>query len=161
MHYFAYGSCMDRESFSRTVGKENFEILGAAILPDYRLAFNLYSESRRGGVADIVSSPGERVEGVLYRLKPEALPPLDDREGVYLGRYQRINVNVLWQGRAIPAMTYTVVGKHPEEIPPSIEYARLIYNGARQQLSDEYRKKLVLEWNEKFGLDYFLKKEFK
>lgn len=161
MLYFAYGSCMDRESFSMTVGKGNFEILGAAILPDYRMAFNLYSDSRKGGVADVVPSPGDRMEGVLYRLKPEALPPLDEREGVHLGRYQRMNVNVHWQGRAIQAMTYTVVEKHPEEIPPSIDYAQLIYNGALQQLSDAYRKKLVLEWNEKFGLDYFLKKEFK
>ncbi|SEM72409.1 gamma-glutamylcyclotransferase family protein [Lihuaxuella thermophila] len=159
MYYFAYGSCMDAESFSNTVGKENYEVLGAAVLPDYRLAFNLYSETRKGGVADVVMSPGDQVEGVLYRLSPEALPPLDQREGVELGRYRRVYVNVHWQGRVLSAMTYTVVEKLPDEIPPSMEYARLVYNGARQQLSDAYRKKLVREWSEKFGLDDFLKKE--
>jgi len=41
VRYFAYGSCMDEESFRSTVGEKNYEVLGRAILPGYRLAFTL------------------------------------------------------------------------------------------------------------------------
>lgn len=155
VYFFAYGSCMDVDSFSRTVGAGNFEIVGAAVLKDYRLVFNLYSDFRGGGVADIVSHPGEQVEGVLYRLKPEALDPLDQREGVDRGIYRRMTVTVFHQRQPVKTMTYTVVNKEQKDLAPSQEYAQLIYNGAVQQLSDSYRKKLVHDWKQNFGLDFF------
>ncbi|MBA4492946.1 gamma-glutamylcyclotransferase family protein [Paenactinomyces guangxiensis] len=159
IHYFAYGSCMDIDSFLKTVGEGNCEIAGAATLKNYRLAFNLFSEYRQGGVADIVASPGDYVEGVLYRLKPEALPALDEREGVGTGRYRRMDITVEYNGTEIRTMTYTVVHKEKEELSPGNDYAQLIYNGAVRHLSGTYRKKLVNEWEQKFGLDHFKKLE--
>ena len=156
IYYFAYGSCMDEKSFQNTVGKENYEVVGAAVLKDYQMVFNAYSAKRNGGVADLVFEPGGEMEGVLYRLKPEALEPLDEREGVGIGKYKRIEVNVCYQDHLISAMTYTVVNKEQAEIKPSIEYLQLIYSGAARHLSDSYRAKLAEEWARKFGIADFL-----
>ncbi|MFC7441356.1 gamma-glutamylcyclotransferase family protein [Laceyella putida] len=156
LHYFAYGSCMDEHSFKGTVGAGNYSVLGVASLPDYRLAFTLYSEHRQGGVADIVAAKGERVEGVLYLLHPDALPDLDKREGVDIGHYRRIRVKVWHQGSLVEAETYTVVNKASEEIKPSEAYLKLIYNGAVGQLSPAYRRRLAEQWNKRFGVRSFL-----
>jgi cation transport regulator ChaC len=150
--YFAYGSCMDEDSFAQTVGWENYRIVGRAILVDYSLVFNWYNDRRQGGVADVIPAKGEIVEGVLYQLKPEALPPLDEREGVSRGIYRRVNIVLSWEQKCMEALTYTVVDKAPTEFVPSREYAQLIYNGAKRFLSDTYRKQLIHTWEMKFGL---------
>lgn len=155
MNYFAYGSCMDPDSFSYTVDPRYFEVVGAAVLRDYTLAFTLYSGNRDGGVADVIPSSGDYVEGVLYNLRSEALPPLDEREGVSVGLYEQQTIAVECNNNTIEAMTYMVVQKSPVEIPPSTAYAQLIYNGAVQYLSFSYRKKLVKSWNKKFGMDTY------
>jgi cation transport regulator ChaC len=152
IYYFAYGSCMDERSFAGTVGYGNYQILGRAILSDYRLAFNLYSDYRKGGVADIVPDKGKVVEGILYHLRPEALVPLDEREGVAIGLYRRMNVMVSWEHKRVEAFTYTVVNKELKDLAPSKEYAQLIYNGVKRFLSDHYKEELVQTWKAKFGL---------
>lgn len=152
LHYFAYGSCMDENSFKGTVGVGNYKVMGAAKLPDHRLAFTLYSEYRQGGVADIVATQGEEVEGVLYTLHPRALPALDKREGVDVGHYRRISVRIWHQGNWITAETYTVVNKSAVEIKPSRAYLGLIYNGAVSRLSPAYRRRLVEQWSKQFGI---------
>ncbi|MBO2532031.1 Cation transport regulator ChaC [Planifilum fulgidum] len=152
VRYFAYGSCMDEESFRSTVGEKNYEVLGRAILPGYRLAFTLWSDKWQGGVADVIPSPRDQVEGVLYKLHPSALAALDRREGVFLGRYRRMEVDVVWKGERIRAMTYSVVRKAPGEIAPSPSYRRAILNGADRFLGPAYREKLLRLWRERFGI---------
>lgn len=135
--YFAYGSCMSTRSFRRTVPQ--FERIGAARLDDHVLAFTYDSATREGGVADIVYSPGKSVWGVLFRFDAQYLPRLDTREGVDLGRYRRKWVAVqAGETRHAPVLTYTVVEKEEEEIPPNPEYAGLILEGALESLDDEY-----------------------
>jgi cation transport regulator ChaC len=146
---------MDEESFKSTVGEGRYEVLGPAVLKDFRLVFNLYSEHRQGGVADIVLEPGTETEGVLYRLHPAALPALDRREGVEEGHYGRMMVTVCHRDRPVRAITYTVIRKELEELTPNTEYLKLIYGGAVQHLSPSYRKRLAKEWAEKFGIDQF------
>lgn len=153
LYYFAYGSCMDESSFAGTVGKDQYQLLGGARLKGYRLAFPLYSSSRGGGgVGDILPDPGGEMEGVLYRLKPAAWPPLDEREGVSQGTYRRTEVDVFWDGRTVRAVTYTVVNKANREFRPSPLYCRLILNGARRHLSAAYCRRLIREWKERFGI---------
>lgn len=149
--YFAYGSCMDEWSFRKTVGENGYKEMGRAILQDFRLGFTLYSLNRQGGVADILWSPGEKVEGKLYRLKPESLPYLDEREGVDHGRYKRIQVNVCYQGKKMMAMTYTVVNKENKEVRPHPSYLKEIMRGAGS-LSQEYQDQLRKTWKERFGI---------
>lgn len=149
-YYFAYGSCMDEGSFRSTVGEKNYDVLGKATLPGFRLAFTLWSDKWRGGVADLLPSPKDEVEGVLYKLSPPAWDPLDRREGVPFGHYRRMRVEVVWKGERVPAVTYTVVRKATEEIAPSPSYQCTIFNGANRFLSPGYRERLRL-WMERFG----------
>lgn len=140
--YFAYGSCMSRRDFRRTVPE--FELVGAAVLEGYRLAFTMYSESRAGGVADVVPHEGSRVFGILYRLPASGLPALDVREGVPDGKYRHEYVTVrTLDGRVYDqTLTYTVIDKEPEEAPPSPAYGELLLEGARGLLPDEYVRSL-------------------
>ncbi|MBB6284952.1 gamma-glutamylcyclotransferase family protein [Geobacillus subterraneus] len=75
--YFVYGSCMSERDFRRTA--PHFEVIGRVVLDDYRLAFTRYLSGRQGGVADIVPSPGDRVEGVLYKISSHYVKDLDWR----------------------------------------------------------------------------------
>lgn len=135
--YFSYGSCMCRPSFRETVPR--FELIGEAVLREFRLAYTRRSAGRGGGVADLVPDPGGEVRGVLYRIPQVFLRDLDEREGVYTGHYQRMRVAV--EALGVPyddVLTYTVVNKAAREIPPSPEYAGLIVDGARGILADAY-----------------------
>lgn len=135
--YFAYGSCMSRTSFRETIPR--FELIGEAALKGFRLAFTHRSAARAGGVADVVAEEGGEVRGILYRISRADLPDLDEREGVRLGRYRREWVTVEALGVCYPhVLTYSVVNKHPEDIPPSPEYAGLICEGARGLVDPGY-----------------------
>lgn len=139
MKYFAYGSCMNPDDFFRTAPNATF--LGAATLHHYRLGFTHYSRLRGGGVADIIQEQGECVEGILYDLSARDLLSLDAREGAPLV-YRRKNIVVeIPSGKTEKALTYEVVRKLSEEVPPSIEYSMLIWNGA-VILSPTYQNKL-------------------
>ncbi|HEU4964289.1 MAG TPA: gamma-glutamylcyclotransferase family protein [Bacilli bacterium] len=137
--YFAYGSCMGARDFRRTVPE--FQRLGKAMLPDFRVGFTLDAEARRGGVADIVPEPGEVMEGVLFEFPEKYLPLLDEREGTHIGHYRRREVILLHEGKAVTAWTYEVVDKAAEEIAPSVLYRDLLME-ARDVLSHEYMEKL-------------------
>lgn len=141
--YFSYGSCMCRPSFRETIPK--FELIGEAVLKDYRLGFTHRSTVRGGGVADIVPEPGSEVRGILYRVPRVDLPELDEREGVSFGHYQREWVGVEALGvRFDLVLTYTVVNKAPKDIRPSEEYAGLIIDGAKGMLSPKYVTELEM-----------------
>lgn len=67
IHYFAYGSNMNPARV-RERGLRAEEVRGAALL-DRKLVFDKVSRRHPGAAhANIVHAPGERVEGVLYRL---------------------------------------------------------------------------------------------
>lgn len=137
-YYFAYGSCMSLKDIKRTTPAE---FVSAATLFDYRLAFTRYSQGRRGGVADVVKSSGDYVEGVLFKVFD--LPALDRREG-HPFAYKRKKVKVLVHNKLklINVWTYEVVRKESYEIKPSKAYLDLIRQGASQFLSPEYAKDL-------------------
>lgn len=135
--YFAYGSCM---SFSDLEKTTSFEYVGTGIVFDYRLAFSVYSRTRQGGVADIVYAPGEKVEGILFEV-PD-FEQLDRREG-HPNFYRRREIEV-WDKQAKTmriASTYEVVHKKTVEIPPSLEYANILLEGAKR-LSESYQQQL-------------------
>lgn len=142
-YYFAYGSCMSVKDLARTVKDARF--VGAAILADYELAFTKYSFGRNGGVADIVSKPSCKVEGIVFEV--EDFQALDRREGVHIGLYTRVPVELILSqsGERINAETYTVVEKEAQEVIPSEDYMNIILDGATR-LSVEYQNEL----NERF-----------
>ncbi|WP_458413793.1 gamma-glutamylcyclotransferase family protein [Schinkia sp. CFF1] len=144
MYYFAYGSCMSFKDLERTVG--NAQFVGAAILNDYELAFTKYSRGRSGGVADIVSKPGCKVEGIVFEV--EDFKALDRREGVHIRLYKRIPVELVLSqtGETINADTYTVVEKEAQEVVPSEDYMNIILDGATR-LSEQYQNDLKDRFN--------------
>jgi len=145
--YFSYGSCMCRFSFRQTVPR--YELIGAAELLDHRLGFTITSTRRGGGAADIVEEPGRSVWGILYRIPRRYLLRLDEREGVFLERYQRKIVAVKAFGTTLePVLTYSVVNKAHDEVPPSPEYAGLIWDGAHGLLAAEYCRELMARLDE-------------
>lgn len=141
--YFAYGSCMNRDSFASTMSR--FFPLGKGEVNHSRVLFTRWSGKWEGGVADLVESPGEMAEGILYLLHPDELEALDEREGAsphfYPPFYRREWVDVRIDGLMVRSLTYVVVNKEKEEVPPSYEYMETILQGT-DLLGETYRNQL-------------------
>jgi gamma-glutamylcyclotransferase len=111
--------------------------LGAAELPDHRLAFLRRSIRWGAGAVDIVAAPGGSVWGVLYEL-PLGAGELDAKEGAGFA-YRRREVEVVLDGSSFAAFAYEVVEKEPAELPPRADYLELLVTGAREHgLPDDY-----------------------
>jgi len=130
--YFAYGSNMDGAQMVRR--GVPFTSCEGAVLMDHRLEFDFPSPSRwLGGAADVVPSPGDKVEGLLYGLADGRLLDAMDRwEGTPELMYERrrVEVRTLAGRRAVAAWTYTVVEPRPGLVP-SPGYVGIILSGAR------------------------------
>ena len=127
MLLFAYGSNLAAEEVAPEA-----RFLGAAVLPDFQLALTRRSIRWGGGVADVVSAPGERVWGAAYDAPEAALAALDRKEGAGFA-YRRRDVEVDLDGELRPAITYEVIDKDPEAPPATPEYASLVLRGARER----------------------------
>ena len=117
--------------------------ISTAKLPNHRLAFTRFAESRGGGVADIVPCEGDAVEGVIYEISDDDTARLDGYEGVAKDYYRRLQVRVtLPAGEIIEVLTY----KASEEglFHPSEAYMQHLITGAKyHSLSREYIAKLM------------------
>lgn len=144
--YFAFGSCMDDERFQLHDVDHLFQdVLGCGVLDNYELKFTLQAMDGLGR-ADIVESKGGRVEGVLYSINHEAVEYLYEREGVADQAYRPTFVNVKHNGTMLEdAMTFTVIHKRMQEIPPPEKYAEEILRGAKDVVSDEYYEQLQIK----------------
>jgi gamma-glutamylcyclotransferase (GGCT)/AIG2-like uncharacterized protein YtfP len=86
------------------------------------------------GVADVVFDPGQTVWGVLYELDREGLRALDRKEGngwAYERQHRR--VQLLADGSEHDAITYTVLHKEAQEVPPSPAYLERLITAARRR----------------------------
>lgn len=113
-----------------------FRTIGVARLRNYSIGFTYYSRARKGGVADILYSPGHVVEGVLYEV-PDFMR-LDMREGapfIYIRKRVPVQIN----GVKKWAYTYEVREKAKQFVPPSRDYAEIILKGALK-LSNKYQE---------------------
>ncbi|MDW7978931.1 MAG: gamma-glutamylcyclotransferase family protein [Candidatus Caldarchaeum sp.] len=126
--YFAYGSNLDQEGMRRRVG--GWYDLRPAVLRGFRLVFDVYSSSWKGGVADVVEDENGVVYGAAYLLDEQQLEKLDKYEGVpHL--YHRRKVSVLVEGSAVDAFIY--VGSSPRTaLKPSPEYLSLMLKGLKK-----------------------------
>ncbi|MCS7110324.1 MAG: gamma-glutamylcyclotransferase, partial [Candidatus Caldarchaeum sp.] len=83
-----------------------------AVLRGYRLVFNVYSSSWRGGVANVVEDPDSSVYGAVYLLEESQLEKLDRYEGVpHLYHRRKVLVDV--GGSQVEAYIY--VGTNPRQ----------------------------------------------
>lgn len=122
------------------------------ILKGYRVALTRDSEKRRGGVLDIMSSKDNIIEGVLYKVPDKDITKINKKEGVCVGAYEPIIINVEDASEQIigGVISYQVC-KKIDANPASKEYKDSVLRGACEHgLSKEYRDKLkaVLEKRE-------------
>ena len=136
--YFAYGSNLDFEDWSKWCAKKQADPSGMveiepAFLPDYELKFHYYSGNREGGAADVVpSSVGNLVPGVLFELNSKTLKLMDVKEGVKYNCYERKWVEVIkFDGSIVKALTYVVCQEKIQNnyVEPTSKYVNLIRNG--------------------------------
>jgi len=149
--YFAYGSNLNQEDLDKWCKNKGycpikFSSWKRAKLKDYALVFNVYSKSRRCGVANIERKEGEVVEGVLFIITEEDLKKLDKKEG-HPKKYQRHTISVRTEeGKEVKnVITYWVPKEKTTQdfIKPSKEYLNIIIEGAeRYGLSKEWIDKL-------------------
>ena len=110
-----------------------------AILSDYEMIFNKHSND--GGKANIMSSPGNIVEGILYSVNEEDLVILDKYEGVSSKQYKRYEIEVQDNNKnSIPAVAYKALNTGKVSAPTE-EYLSYILEG-KEFLSPGYYSKL-------------------
>jgi len=110
-----------------------------AILPDYEMIFNKHSND--GGKANIMSFPGNFVEGILYSVNEEDLLILDKYEGVAAKQYKRHEIEVRSNNKnSIIAVTYKALNTGKVSAPTE-EYLNYILEG-KEFLSPGYYAKL-------------------
>ena len=141
MFYFAYGSNMDETQMQ--VRCPESSLVGIALLDGYRLGFTRYAQSRKGGVADIVSEPDCSVWGLVYKVTAKDLDLLDSFEGKGKA-YDRMSVTVRFlDGRTAEAETYYVIDKQPD-IKPGEDYLALLLGAAKKyKFPEEYISKQI------------------
>lgn len=124
---FAYGSNMDlRQIKKRCPSSRHF---GQARLDGFELRYSIYSDARKGGVADTFRAEGKRMFGTLYGMSAEDLAYLDEIE-CGKGHYGRVeNEVVLDNGDQIKVWSYDVNDKDPD-VAPTVIYRWLVYSGA-------------------------------
>ena len=109
------------------------------VLPDYEMAFNKHSND--GGKANIMYSPGDIVEGILYSMNEEDLLILDKFEGVAAKQYKRYEIEVRNHNKnSIAAVAYKALNTG-KVYSPTEEYLNYILEG-KEFLSPGYYEKL-------------------
>ena len=110
-----------------------------AILTGYKMIFNKHSND--GGKANIMSSPGNIVEGILYSVNEEDLLILDKYEGVAAKQYKRYDIAVRNNNKnSIAAVAYKALNTGKVSAPTE-EYLNYILEG-KEFLSPGYYTKL-------------------
>ena len=137
LNYFAFGSNMSAQRIRERLGWSPSR--SGVILHDYEMIFNKHSND--GGKANIMSSPGNLVEGILYSVNEEDLVILDKYEGVSSKQYKRYEIEVQDNNKnSIPAVAYKALNTGKVSAPTE-EYLNYILKG-REFLSPGYYTKL-------------------
>ena len=136
-NYFAFGSNMSSKRMQERLGWSPSRL--GAILLDYEMVFNKHSND--GGKANIIYSPGDLVEGILYYVNEEDLLILDKYEGVAAKQYRRYEIEVRNKNKnSISAIAYKALNTG-KIIAPTEEYLNYILEG-KKFLSPAYCAKL-------------------
>ena len=136
--YFAYASNLCCAIFAERRGMRALASHRAR-LDGYRLTFTLPVGPGERGVANVEPEEGAHVWGAAYLLAAEDCDRLDRTEGVHVGFYRRVPVDVhLDDGQVVAAYTYRSSWK-TEGRKPSARYLGLMLDGAREHgLPAEY-----------------------
>ena len=137
LNYFAFGSNMSAQRMHERLGWSPSR--SGVILPDYEMVFNKHSND--GGKANIMCSPGDLVEGILYSVNEEDLLILDKYEGVADKQYKRYDIEVQNHDKnSIATVAYKALNTGKVSAPTE-EYLNYILEG-KEFLSSVYYTKL-------------------
>ena len=137
LNYFAFGSNMSAQRMHERLGWSPSR--SGVILPDYEMVFNKHSND--GGKANIMYSPGDLVEGILYSVNDEDLLILDKYEGVADKQYKRYDIEVNNHNKnSIAAVAYKALNTGKVSAPTEV-YLSYILEG-KEFLSPGYYAKL-------------------
>ena len=137
LNYFAFGSNMSAQRMRERLGWSPSR--SGAIRPDYEMIFNKHSND--GGKANILYSPGNLVEGILYSVNEEDLLILDKYEGVATKQYKRHDIEVQNnKKKSVSALAYKALNTG-KAFAPTEEYLNYILEG-KEFLSPGYYEKL-------------------
>ncbi len=132
--YFAYGSNMHLAQMRNRCPKS--PLVGPGLLCGYRWIITAR------GYANIIADPRGMVEGLLFGLDPEDEQRLDGYEGVHLGNYHKVSVQVLSNREELHALTY--IDPVTSEGVPKSEYVGRINAAVRDaQLSPQYLHQVI------------------
>lgn len=126
-YVFSYGSNMDLAQIKKRCPSSKLEY--KAKLRDFELRYSIYSDMRKGGVADTYHAPGKIMYGLIFSMNDEDLAVLDDIE-CGKGHYSRVERVVEDDnGERFQVYCYDVNDKDPD-VPPTAIYRWLVYSGA-------------------------------
>ena len=139
--YFAYGWSMNKSLMKRCIKK--WSDSRRAELKGFKLVFDAYSSSWRGGVANLEEDESSKVYGVAYKISPDQLSELDKFEGVPQRVVRRmVEINVEGVG-VVKAVTHVAVNPRSGRVFPSREYLSAMLKGAKQHgLGEEALKEI-------------------
>lgn len=139
--FFAYGWALDKTLLKKVIGECGEP--KRAILPGYRLVFDVFSPSWKGGVANIVEDVDSVVYGGVYKISMSQLARLDEVVGVpniFSRRKVVVEVEDLGSTNSI---TYVSAASRGRWIKPSEQYLRALLHGLKQlKYSDEVINKV-------------------
>jgi hypothetical protein len=136
MWYFAYGSNMQSGTLRGRRGVEYIRGVPAR-MPGWQVVFDKPSLIRMGhSFANVVPAPGEEVLGVLFEIHDTDLERVELTEGVLVGNYRRVEVEVHPLVRGEPELdgsvaAFTLASDRREPgLMPSLVYMDLVIEGA-------------------------------
>ncbi|MBL8149603.1 MAG: gamma-glutamylcyclotransferase [Blastocatellia bacterium] len=142
-YYFAYGSNLNIADWHRWCSwcgyaKDLLKPISTGYLPDRTLAFSLHSESRFGGVLDVVPKLGHTVSGVIYKVKESGWQALDAKEGAP-NWYRRFDTYALTSdAKEVAVSTYEVrPNLRSPFVPPHSDYLEIVSQGLRSYGLDD------------------------
>jgi gamma-glutamylcyclotransferase (GGCT)/AIG2-like uncharacterized protein YtfP len=115
--FFAYGANLSRAHMA--LWCPDAEPIARALLLDHRLVFRTWP--------DIVSSPGDAVQGALYSVTPRDVAALDEFADCP-ALYHRVDIIVTCGAGPIEAVAYRLNPGRPLALPDN-DYVRLLLQG--------------------------------
>jgi gamma-glutamylcyclotransferase len=134
VYHFGYGSNLSTKFLRKYC--PNAKSVMKAYLPNYRVEFRFYSESREGGISSIIEFPGAMTHGIIYSMPKKEMDELDIIESVPEGLYTRETFLVLGEdGKWHKADLYRVADPQGS-FAPAKSYLELMLEGAREHKMD-------------------------
>lgn len=114
-----------------------------AELRGFKLVFDTYSASWKGGVANLEEDEASKVYGVAYEITLEQLSELDKFEGVPQRAMRRsVEIEVEGIGK-VSAITHVAANPRKTPIYPSKEYLSAMFRGIKQHNLGEEALKTI------------------